>query len=134
MATVDLEDMTLDEIVSEIRAGSKFVMYKYCVSVVILTFQQPSGIHLVRAHQSRVVHGLSYTFISLFAGWWGFPWGPIYTIGALFTNLGGGKDLTDTILASVQNQLYQQSRQGQLDVGGYGGPGEQVTEMPRIRV
>jgi ATP-dependent phosphoenolpyruvate carboxykinase len=31
-------------------------------------------------------------------GWWGIPWGPIYTIAAVVTNIRGGKDVTAEIL------------------------------------
>ena len=42
--------------------------------------------------------------ISLVFGWWGFPWGFIYTPMALYTNLKGGKDITKDILIALQNQ------------------------------
>ena len=45
-------------------------------------------------NESAVVKGLPYTLLSLVAGWWGIPWGPIFTIGALYNNLKGGKDVT----------------------------------------
>jgi hypothetical protein len=41
---------------------------------------------------------------SLVAGWWGIPWGPTFTIGALYNNLRGGKDVT----AEVANLLMVQ--------------------------
>ena len=34
-------------------------------------------------------------------GWWGFPFGVIYTPMSIFTNLRGGKDMTAEIMASV---------------------------------
>jgi hypothetical protein len=33
--------------------------------------------------------------------WWGIPWGPIYTIQALATNLRGGKNVTHEVIASM---------------------------------
>jgi hypothetical protein len=38
--------------------------------------------------------------ITLGLGWWGIPWGPIYSIGSLFSNLTGGKDMTKEVLES----------------------------------
>ena len=46
------------------------------------------------------VKALPYTLISLAFGWWGFPWGFIYTPMSLATNLGGGKDVTAQLLAA----------------------------------
>ncbi|WP_245840625.1 hypothetical protein [Ohtaekwangia koreensis] len=40
-------------------------------------------------------------------GWWGIPWGPIYSIGSLVHNLNGGKDVTQEILNSYNNQESQ---------------------------
>jgi hypothetical protein len=34
----------------------------------------------------------------------GIPWGPIYTIGSLIQNFGGGKDVTKEVLLSLQQQ------------------------------
>ncbi len=38
--------------------------------------------------------GIPFTLISLIAGWWGFPWGPIYNLEALICDLRGGEDVT----------------------------------------
>lgn len=131
MAVVNLERMTLEELAEELHAGSKFVVYKYCISIVILTFQNPSGVHLVRADQSRFIHGLPYTLLSLVAGWWGFPWGPIYTVGSLASNIGGGTDITAKIRASVNSEIRRVS--GRIETQFPGGDGEAITEMPKIK-
>ncbi len=78
----------------EIASGAKFVIYQYCISVLIMTFKRPSGIYFVRAEESRVMKGLGFTLLSLVLGWWGIPWGPIYTIQSLWVNFHGGKDVT----------------------------------------
>ena len=58
----------------------------------------------------------SATFLaSLWIGWWGIPWGPIYTIGAVVTNLGGGKDVTQDVLRAI-NATAARSSSG-TDVG-----------------
>jgi hypothetical protein len=86
---------------NEIERGAKFVIYSYNFSLVVMSFKRPSNVCFVGAGQSRVVKGLPFTLISLVFGWWGFPWGIIYTIQSLHTNLSGGKDVTDSILASL---------------------------------
>jgi hypothetical protein len=45
---------------------------------------------------------LSYAAITLVMGWWGIPWGPIFSITSLVTDFGGGKDVTQEVLASLQ--------------------------------
>jgi hypothetical protein len=86
---------------AHVRAGGRLIVYEWVVSIVILTFKRPSGIMLVRPGQSAAVVGLPYILISLFFGWWGIPWGPIYTIGSISRNLRGGRDVTRLVFPDL---------------------------------
>ncbi|MCB0509420.1 MAG: hypothetical protein H6579_04540 [Chitinophagales bacterium] len=112
-----IEGMSLSDINDEIQRGAKFVSYSYCISILIMTFKRGSDIYFIPSNGSAVSKGLPYTFLSLIMGWWGIPWGPIYTIGALFTNLGGGKDLTEEILQHFMNSVQQEVA---IDLNGDG--------------
>jgi hypothetical protein len=103
MAIKNMEGLTTDQINRELAHGAKFVIYQYAISIIVMTFRRSSDIYFVRAGESGVVKGLPFTFISLFFGWWGIPWGPIYTIGSMVNNLGGGKNITQEVLQSVNN-------------------------------
>lgn len=96
-----IEGMTVQELHDEIRQGGRFVYYTYAISILVMTFQRPSEIHYIRPGESSVMRGMGCTVLSLVAGWWGIPWGPIYTIGSLVTNLSGGKDVTQEVLAGL---------------------------------
>lgn len=89
----------------ELQRGGKFVIYQYCISILILTFKRPSHIYFVRAGEGSVAKGLGFSLISLLLGWWGIPWGPIYTIGSFITNFGGGRDVTQEVVASFQQGI-----------------------------
>ena len=78
--------------------GGKFVIYQYAISVVILSFKQGSDIYFVRSTENAVAKGLPYTLLTLVAGWWGIPFGPIFSAMALFNNLKGGKDVTKEVM------------------------------------
>jgi len=91
---VGIEGMNDAEIAQAMTEGGRFVVYQYVVSIIVLTFRRGSAIHFIPPGESAAKKGLPYTFLTLIAGWWGIPWGPIYTVGALGTNLGGGKDVT----------------------------------------
>lgn len=99
-----IDGMTLHQLQDEVNRGGKFVMYTYCVSVVIMSFRRPTDIYFVKSGKSSVVKGLPWTFTSLLFGWWGIPWGIIYTFGALGTNLGGGKNVTGEVMNLVRSQ------------------------------
>ena len=57
-----------------------------------------------RQGENAAVKGLPFTLLSLVAGWWGIPWGPIYTIQAIYNNSRGGKDVTQTVVNSLRAQ------------------------------
>lgn len=96
-----IEGMTTAEINQELQQGAKFVLYQYCVSIVVMTFKRGTDVYFIKSGESAVGKGLGWTTLTFFLGWWGIPWGPIYTIGSLITNFGGGKDVTAEILAAV---------------------------------
>ena len=85
----------------ELARGGKFVVYQYCVSLLVLTLRRPSRVYFVTAGQSRLTRGLPYTLISLVFGWWGLPWGFIYTPESILVNLSGGRDITDEVAARM---------------------------------
>jgi hypothetical protein len=92
-----IEGMNGQELALEMQRGGKFVVFQYTISILILTFRRGSDIYFVRSGESAAAKGLPYTLLSFLAGWWGIPWGPIYTIGSIFTNLSGGKDVTSEV-------------------------------------
>lgn len=104
MKIVGTEGMMVSEVNMELQKGAKFVVYQYCVSIVVLTFKRGSNIHFIRADESAINKSWPYTLLSLVGGWWGIPWGPIYTINALATNLRGGKDVTQQVVALFNQQ------------------------------
>lgn len=98
MKIIGLEGLSEEALSDELRNGAKLVCYEYCISILIMTFKRSSEVHFIKSGESAFVKGLGYTLISLLFGWWGFPFGPIYTIGALICNCGGGKNVTSLIL------------------------------------
>jgi hypothetical protein len=100
---IGLEDIKSGgELQQELQQGGKFVVYQYCVSVLILTFKRPSNAYFIRHEENAVLKGLPFTLLSLVLGWWGIPWGPIYTIQSVWVNFKGGRDVTNEILASMR--------------------------------
>jgi hypothetical protein len=96
-----LEGLTGQDIERELRNGGRFVLFTYTISILIMTFKQPAGIYFVRGGRSAILKGLPPTILTLLLGWWGIPWGPIYSLASIFGNLSGGKDVTNDVLASI---------------------------------
>lgn len=96
----NINGLTIAEINQELSNGAKFVMFRYCVSILVLTFRRSSNIYFVRAGESAAKHSITFSIITFLFGWWGIPWGPIYSIGSLYTNMTGGKDVTQDVIRS----------------------------------
>ena len=97
MKIVGAENMSQDQLRFEIQRGAKLVCYQYAVSILVVSFRRASNVYFIPAGESAIANGLPWTGLSLLAGWWGIPWGPIWTIQALVTNFRGGKDVTAEI-------------------------------------
>jgi hypothetical protein len=97
-----IEGMSPEQIHFELQRGAKFVFFQYCVSVVLITFRRSSPVYFIPAEQNAVSKGLPWTLLSLVAGWWGIPWGPIFTVQALVVNFRGGKDVTAELSSRLQ--------------------------------
>jgi hypothetical protein len=99
---VGIQGMNPQQLALEVQRGGKFVQYQYCVSALVVTFKRGTDIYFVPAEQSRSMKGLGWTLLTLLAGWWGIPWGPIYSVQSLWVNLRGGHDLTPAVASTLQ--------------------------------
>ncbi len=104
MQIKNIEGLSTDQINTELAQGAKFVVFQYTISIIVLTFKRSSDIYFIRAGENGTIKGLPFTGIAFLLGWWGIPWGPIYTIGSLYNNLKGGKDVTTEVLAAVNSK------------------------------
>ena len=100
VAIQGLEDIgSLEQLEAELSQGARFVRYYYAFSVLVMTYRRGSDIRYIRPYKSRVAAGMPFTFLSLLVGWWGIPWGLIYTVQSVWVNLRGGKDVTEAVMA-----------------------------------
>ena len=101
----NIEGLTPDALRAEVANGGRFLQFDYAISIIIMTFKRSTDVYFVRHDGSHWKDSWPYTLCSLFIGWWGIPWGFIYTPMALYTNLKGGRDLTKEVMA-----LYADNR------------------------
>jgi len=71
---------------ARVSAETELVTFDFAFSVIVASFKIPSQMFVVGHHRIWPWR-LTYTLLSFVFGWWGIPWGPIYTIQALHTNL-----------------------------------------------
>jgi hypothetical protein len=100
-----LDRLTAADLENELALGGRFVFFEFCISFLIVTLRRPTDVYFLRAGDHGLIRGLPYTVLSALLGWWGLPWGIIYTPLTLLTNLSGGRDVT----AAVRDFLQQGS-------------------------
>ena len=96
-----IKNMPLSQLSFEVQSGAKFVQYCYCISVIIVTLRRGTDIYFVKSGENRIVRGLVWTLLSLLLGWWGIPWGPIYTVQSIYRNFSGGIDHTAAVMHAI---------------------------------
>lgn len=93
--------MTLQQIEDDVLRGGRFRVFRYNFSVIVMSFMRSSGLQYIRAGHGPGGHAWPWTVFSMIVGWWGVPWGLIYTVQTLYTNCMGGQDVTLEVLSSV---------------------------------
>jgi hypothetical protein len=96
-----IEGMTPAQLNFELQRGARLVIFQYAISIIVMSFRRASDVYFIRAGESTTSKSIGFTLLTLVAGWWGIPFGPIFTIQALVTNCRGGKDVTKEIAASL---------------------------------
>ena len=102
MSISGMDGMGDDDVQRELERGAKFVVFSYTISLIVITFKRNSRIHFIRSSDSAFIKGLPYNLLTLFLGWWGFPWGPIYSIVSIAKNLAGGTNVTADVLRTTR--------------------------------
>lgn len=89
----------------KVMPSSVLAQYQACISLLIMTmrFRSPRVVVGTPENQST---GVIYTLVSAATGWWGVPWGFIYTPQAIYRNLHGGyrqtvRELIPTLPAEI---------------------------------
>lgn len=93
--------MSHEQVQQQVRDGGRFIMFQYGISILIMTFKRGSNIYFLKADQGAVGKGLGFSALTFLLGWWGIPWGPIYTIQTLWKNFSGGIDVTAEVMAQA---------------------------------
>jgi hypothetical protein len=105
MKIKNINGLSATDLQEEVNAGARFVYYAWTISAIILTFKRTSGVYLVYPEENRISKGFIFTLITFLFGWWGIPSGPKHSMESIRTNLRGGKDVTDEVMAVVAGYI-----------------------------
>jgi hypothetical protein len=76
-------------ICSKVTAQPRYVVFWEIKSFILITYRSPiQGIFCPVCAEKKAFRATGITWL---LGWWGFPWGPIYSAHAILSNLIGGE-------------------------------------------
>ena len=120
MKIKNIGGLSAEKLQEEVQQGGRFVYYAYTISLIVVTFKRTSGVYLLRKNENIITKGIGFTLISFFLGWWGFPFGPKYTVESIRTNMKGGKDVTDDVMATVAGHiLFREAEKENLGLSSF---------------
>lgn len=101
------EGLSTDRMNEELRKGAKFVVFSYTISVIVITSRRTSDIYFIKAGEACSKYSWKYTLLTLFFGWWGIPFGPIFSLVSFYKNFTGGKEVTREVLNHINAQFSE---------------------------
>ena len=93
-----IKGMTVLDIQDEVAEGGRFARFSCCISLLVISFRFSSAVYFLKKDETAFVKSLPFTLLSFLLGWWGIPWGLVYTPASIFSNLRGGKDVTEDMM------------------------------------
>jgi hypothetical protein len=102
-----IDRMTGEELASEVQRGGRFLIFQFCASTFVMAYRTSSDVFFYRAGESAAREIFHYCLASMLLGWWGLPWGPIFTIRSIIPNLRGGRDVTQEVVTSLKKRYAQ---------------------------
>jgi hypothetical protein len=88
-----------EELRTQLVNGARCVRFEFCLSLLFITFRRQSPVYLTHSWQERYLRGLWFSLLAILFGPWGVPWGPLWTLWAVWVNTTGGVDCTAEVLA-----------------------------------
>lgn len=96
----NLDALTLKKQIVE--QGAKFIIFKYKISIIALSFDRLSIAYCVRNKEEFKQLKQKYNFRTMLLGLWAFPWGPFETYSTIKLNNNGGIDVTQDVLLNIE--------------------------------
>ena len=98
----------------KVTAQPRYAIFYEVKSFVFVTTRSP--IQGIFCHACGEKKALRATAVTWLLGWWGFPWGPIFSVQAIFQNLVGGVRPNDVNARLLAYQAWVFIRQGEIEL------------------
>lgn len=101
------ENISLQDLQKQIEQGKRFVVFRYCFSLIKITVNRFSKAYLIDKNTNIRKLKRKYDLVTIFFGWWGIPYGPTNSLRALRTNNSGGIDVTGDIMLNIDEDALE---------------------------
>lgn len=99
---------------NKVSAQPRYVIFYRVYSIIVITQREAvQGIYCSACAEKVCLKATAFSWA--FA-WWGFPWGPIFGLQAIFRNLIGGKRPADINARVLAHQAWYFAATGQPDI------------------
>jgi hypothetical protein len=88
----------------------RLTVFHYVFSAIFVT--QRHGKAGIWCSKCRAFLAAKWSLFTAAFGWWGFPWGPIYSVGALINNARGGEQPSEENATILKTLSYKKYRMG----------------------
>ena len=104
MRIKNIKGLSADNLQQEVSSGGKFIYFAFTISLIVVTFKRTSGVYLIRPGENASIKGFHlHSFFSIRLV--GHSLGTEIHYRSIHTNLQGGKDVTDEVMAVVAGML-----------------------------
>jgi len=98
----------------KVTAQPRYAIFFSVKSFVLTTVRSPvQGIFCSACAEKKAYRASAVTWL---LGWWGFPWGPIYSVHAIMTNMLGGKRPPEVNARLAAFQSWCFATRGKMDM------------------
>jgi len=97
-------------IYGSIPVNLETILTRYCIVFSFVFFTRKTYTnYVVKGSFKSFITGVASTLSNLLVGWWGIPWGPIYTIQSIFINLSNKESVSvdDIINLDSSNEVIK---------------------------
>ena len=99
---------------NKVTAQPRYAVFLMTKSFIVITYR--SVIQGVFCSSCAEKMAIRATLITWLLGWWGIPWGPVYSLQSLFTNLFGGKKMATINAQLAIHQAWCFAMMGKTDI------------------
>lgn len=95
------EDLSLEDLRGRIEGGYRFLVFRYDIGLLFISFRRFSSAILVPPDSSISRYARLYNAITLLVGWISIPVGPLTAVRTLMFNMDGGVDVTRDVMLNI---------------------------------